>query len=124
MLYNNQKIITPRYVIELARHQRQKMTYSEKVIWAKLKNKQIDNLRFRCQHPIYRYFLDFYCHEAMLGIEIDGDIHKTRIAYDNYRDEFLKSIGIKTLRFPVKDVIIENSEVMNIIRNELSIRSH
>jgi very-short-patch-repair endonuclease len=85
MIYNGQKIDTPKYVIELAREQRIKLTLSEQLIWSKLRNKQLHGYRFRCQHPIYRYILDFYCHEALLAIEIDGDIHKYQKEYDNYR---------------------------------------
>ena len=119
MLYNKQKIITPKYIIDLARKQRQNLTPSEKIIWSQLRNKQLENFRFRCQHPIYRYILDFYCHEVMLAIEIDGDVHKNRKEYDEYRDEFLKSIGITTLRFSVKDLFSKSDYVINQIENVL-----
>ena len=105
MIYNGQKIDTPKYVIELAREQRIKLTLSEQLIWSKLRNKQLHGYRFRCQHPIYRYILDFYCHEALLAIEIDGDIHKYQKEYDNYRDDFIANIGITTLRFSADEVI-------------------
>jgi len=105
MIYNGQKINTPKYVIELARAQRIKLTQSEQLIWSKLRNKQLHGYRFRCQHPIYRYIFDFYCHEALLAIEIDGDIHKYQEEYDNYRDDFIASIGITTLRFSADEVI-------------------
>lgn len=49
--------------------------------------------------------MDFYCHEKKLAIEIDGDIHKFRKDYDEYRDEYLKSGGITTIRFNNEDVI-------------------
>ncbi|HPB82722.1 MAG TPA: DUF559 domain-containing protein, partial [Spirochaetota bacterium] len=75
MLYDGKKIITPKYVIELAREQRRNLTDTELLIWSKLKNKQLHGFRFRCQHPLYRYILDFFCHKAMLAIEIDGGIH-------------------------------------------------
>ena len=91
MLYNGNTINTPHYVIELARRQRQNLNASEKALWSHLKNKHLDGYRFRCQHPIFRYILDFYCHQANLAVEIDGDIHRKKIDYDSYRDEFLKS---------------------------------
>ena len=122
MLYENQKIVTPKYIIDIDRKLRQNLTPSEKIIWSQLRYKQLENCRFRCQHPIFRYILDFYCHQAKLAIEIDGEIHKSQFEYDNYRDEFLKNIGITTLRFTVNDVMTKNKEVINSIQYELKIR--
>ena len=119
MLYRKQKIDTPKYVIELAREQRRNLTESEELLWLKLRNKQLHGKRFRCQHPVYRYILDFYCHEAMLAVEIDGDIHKYRKEYDNYRDEFMKNIGITTIRFSANEVINTIESVVFKIENEL-----
>jgi very-short-patch-repair endonuclease len=116
MLYNGQKIKTPKYVIELAREQRIHLTDSEQLVWSKLRNKQVHGFRFRCQHPVYRYIIDFYCHKAMLAVEIDGDVHKYRKEYDNYRDEFLNSIGITTLRFPSNEVFRNIEYVVNQIK--------
>lgn len=109
----NQNIKTPKYVIELARQMRCNLTPSEKIMWQHLRNKKIEGNRFRSQHPIYRYILDFYCPCKSLAIEIDGDIHKLRKDYDEYRDEYLQSVGIKTLRF-------ENSEVHQNIQKVIS----
>ncbi len=63
--------------------------------------------------------LDFYCHEKKLAIEVDGDIHKKRPDYDEFRDEFLKSMGITTLRFQNKDVIDSILGVLQTIRKAL-----
>jgi len=90
----NHNIKTPKYVIELARQMRCNLTPSEKIMWEYLRNKRLDGNRFRSQHPIHRYILDFYCPCKFLAIEIDGDIHKLRKDDDEYRDEYLKSIGI------------------------------
>ena len=112
MIYNGQIIDTPKYVFELARGQRIKLTQSEQVLWQRLKDKQLYGYRFRCQHPVHRYILDFYCHKEMLAIEIDGDIHKSRKDYDDYRDFFLASIGITTLRFSVSEVLNNTDNVI------------
>lgn len=112
MLYNETKVNTPNYVIEFARQNRKNLTVSEQKLWSQLRNKQLNGYKFRCQHPIYRYILDFYCHKAYLAIEIDGDIHKERGDYDSYRDKFLESIGITTLRFSVEEVMSKNSTVI------------
>jgi len=119
MLYNGHNIITPKYVIELARQQRQNLTKTEQIMWSKLRNKQLEGYRFRRQHPVYRYILDFYCHKTMIAVEIDGDIHTNRIEYDNYRDEFLNCIGIITLRFSVSEVLNNTTKIISVIRHEL-----
>jgi very-short-patch-repair endonuclease len=95
----------PDYVVELARDLRNNFTDSERLLWERLKGKKIAVCKFRCQQPIHRYILDFYCHEKLLAIEIDGDVHKDRKDYDEYRDDFLKSMGIQTLRFINSEVI-------------------
>jgi very-short-patch-repair endonuclease len=116
----NSKTRSPKYVIELAREMRVNLTIPEKILWEKLKTKKIDGHRFRIQHPIYRYILDFYCHEKKLAIEIDGDVHKFRKDYDEYRDEYLKSAGISTIRFKNEDVTNNIDYVLSEIRNYLA----
>lgn len=110
---------SPRYVIELARDLRKNPTPAEGVLWEELKEKKLEGFKFRNQHPVYRYILDFYCHEKKLAIEVDGDIHKKRPDYDEFRDEFLKSMGITTLRFQNKDVIDSILGVLQTIRKAL-----
>ena len=85
----------------------------------KIKNKKVDGYRFRTQHPINRYILDFYCHEKKLAIEIDGDVHKSRQDYDEYRDKYLESIGILTMRFKNEDVTDNIDYVLAEIRMNL-----
>jgi very-short-patch-repair endonuclease len=113
MLYNKQKITTPQYVIALDREHRMQLTESEKILWFYLKNRKLNGFRFRCQHPVYRYILDFYCHEVQLAIEVDGRIHNQQKEYDEYRDAFLKNIGITTIRFDAEDVVNNTSQVVN-----------
>lgn len=120
VLYSNQRIITPVYIVELARDLRNNMTGSEIKLWSVLRMKQIDGYKFRCQHPVYRYILDFYCHEKQLAIEIDGEIHNTQQEYDRYRDEFLRSLEIETLRIKNEDVLYDIVNVAEMIRNKLS----
>jgi very-short-patch-repair endonuclease len=74
----NKGITTPDYIIQLARDLRNNLTPGERVLWDRLKGKQVAGYKFRCQHPIYRYILDFYCDEKLLAVELDGDIHKER----------------------------------------------
>lgn len=58
---------------------RNKMTEAETILWEKLKGKQVHGLRFRRQHPINIYIVDFYCHSQKLVIELDGGIHKKQV---------------------------------------------
>jgi very-short-patch-repair endonuclease len=115
----NKKIRSPKYVIELARKMRINLTPVEEILWNELKENKLNGFKFRNQHPVYRYILDFYCHKKLLAIEIDGDIHKQKQDYDEYRDEFLKNIGIKTLRFTNENVLNNTKQVLKIIKEEL-----
>jgi len=94
-------------------------TPAEKLLWSELKEKKLDGYKFRNQRPIHRYILDFYCVKKLLAIEIDGDIHKQRLDYDEYRDAFLKSIGIETLRFKNEEIIENIDNVLDAIRIKL-----
>ena len=87
--------------IARARHLRRSETWAEKQMWRWLRDRRFSDFKFRRQHPVGDYCLDFYCREASLAIELDGFQHgfpKGR-ARDALRDEYLKSLGIKTLRF-------------------------
>jgi cyclase len=78
-MYFGAKAIT----IETAKMLRNNMTYHENLLWEKLKGKQIYGVRFRRQHPIMFFIADFYCHEAKLVVEVDGDIHNDKTDYDD-----------------------------------------
>ena len=98
-------------IFQRAEELRKKMTEAEKKLWEVLKNKKLGGFKFRRQHPILKFILDFYCHEAKLGIEIDGEVHnsKGQKFYDDDRTEILKEYGINIIRF-YNDEIIDNLE--------------
>ena len=77
------------------------MTYAEKIMWDELKNKRLLKFRFRRQHPIDIFIVDFYCHELKLVIEIDGEFHNEDEIkeYDDGRAYDIEKFGIKILRF-------------------------
>ena len=90
---------------------RKNMPLPEVICWQKIRNKQI-GVKFRRQHQIGRYILDFYCPEKKLGIEIDGESHFISLEIqrkDKLRDQDLFSQGIKILRF-LNSEIMENLE--------------
>ncbi|GAL12398.1 hypothetical protein JCM19233_3390 [Vibrio astriarenae] len=92
------------------------MPEPESILWRHLKGKQL-KAKFRRQHSIARYIVDFYCPEKRLVIEIDGDSHYTANAQqkDVIRDQFLASKGIQVLRFTNEDVMVRLDDVLGVI---------
>ncbi len=78
-------------------------------------------VKFRRQHPISVFILDFYCHEAQLVIELDGEYHSQfqQKLYDENRTQFLKDIGLHELRFKNEDVINNVDWVLATIKEYL-----
>jgi len=92
---------------ELARKNRNNPTKAEKKIWNELLRTKKTGFIFLRQKPINRFILDFYCSEFNLAVEIDGDSHDKKKGYDESRDNFLKQIGIKTIRFTNEEILNE-----------------
>ncbi|MGG6280898.1 endonuclease domain-containing protein [Leptolyngbya sp. AN03gr2] len=86
-------------------HLRQNLTRAEAILWQALQRRQLNNLRFRCQHPIGRFIVDFYCPSCKLVIEVDGDIHDQQVEYDSERSHHLSLYGYRVLRFRNQEVI-------------------
>jgi very-short-patch-repair endonuclease len=82
-----------------ARHLRHRLTPAEARLWQALKNRQLGNLRWRCQHPIGRFIVDFYCPSRRLVVEVDGGIHQQQQDYDAARTEHLQEYGYTIIRF-------------------------
>ena len=97
-----------------ARRLRRDQTDAEKAIWRMLRNRQFAALKFRRQHPIGRYFVDFYCHEKRLVIEIDGGQHS--VARDRERTEYLDARRLTVLRFWNNEVLANPEGVWEVIR--------
>ena len=96
---------------------RKNMTIPELILWEKLKDRKIFNTKFRRQHPVSFFIVDFYCHEHKLVIEVDGEIHETNKDYDSGRTAELNKFGIKVLRFNNDEVFTDiNSIIKNILR--------
>jgi len=88
-------------LVSLSRNLRREMTESERLLWKKIRGKQLNSYQFNRQKPIDDFIVDFYCCRAMLAIEIDGGQHyeKENEKKDKLRDDRLKQLGIKVLRF-------------------------
>ncbi len=89
----------------LARQMRREPTPAEKLLWQKLRHKQLLGFKFRRQQAIDRFIVDFYCHEARLVVEVDGEIHDYSKEKDGIRQEFLESLGLRVVRFRNEDVV-------------------
>ncbi|VEP14003.1 conserved hypothetical protein [Hyella patelloides LEGE 07179] len=87
-----------------AKQLRNNMTPAEKVLWEALRKKPLNGLKFRRQHPVGRFILDFYCAQYKLVVEIDGEIHLTQQEYDAARTKHLNSYGYKVIRFSNNEV--------------------
>jgi len=85
------------------------MTRAEKILWSKLRKKQIDGVIFRRQHPIDIFIVDFYCHKHQLVIEVDGGIHNLPgvSERDEGRTYELEKWGLKVIRFTNEEVIAQ-----------------
>ena len=93
-----------------ARRLRRNLSLPEKLLWVRLRGSEI---RFRRQHPIGPYVLDFYCPTANLAIEVDGFAHETgnRRKRDEERTGWLRAQGLEVLRINAKDVLADPGSV-------------
>ncbi len=97
---------------------RANMTPAEKRMWIVLRRRQLCGKKFRRQHSIGRYIVDFFCMEERLAIEIDGSIHDDplRAAYDVERQQFLEAHGIRVVRFSNEQIRDSLDEVPDAIK--------
>jgi very-short-patch-repair endonuclease len=111
-------------ILETARILRKSMTLAEKMLWKKLKDRNIFKTKFRRQHPIDFFIADFYNHEYKLVIEVDGEIHRRKGAsdYDSGRTYELEKHGIRVVRFSNHQVITNinsvTAEILKIIGDQ------
>ena len=89
------------------------MTTAEQVLWQALRGRQLGGLRFRSQHPVGPFVLDFYCAAAKLIIEVDGSVHEQQREQDQARNEHLQQYGYRILRFTNEQVLGDLDTVMD-----------
>ena len=99
-----------------ARKLRRKMTLPEVILWHSLRQRS-DGLKFRRQHPSGPYVLDFFCSDARLAIEVDGEAHSRgdRPQRDKARDQWLRANGVETLRIPAAALLDNVDAVLRFI---------
>jgi len=103
----------------LQRQMRHRSTEPERLLWGRIRNRQLAGYKFRRQHPIGPYIADFACLSPKLIIELDGRIHLKQQQYDESRSRFLETLGFKVMRFQNIDVYHRMSEVLGTIEAAL-----
>ena len=100
--------------MQQARALRQASTTAEQLLWRHLRNRQLAGAKFRRQHPLGPYILDFVCLEHGLVVELDGGQHADlqSQAYDAQRTAWLQRQGLRVLRFWNHDVLLQTNEVL------------
>ena len=98
-----------------ARELRLRATEAEQKLWSLLRNRQLKGKKFRRQHAVANYVVDFYCNECKLAIELDGNFHADAEAkeYDAARTALLKELGINVLRFWNEEIINNQIKVLS-----------
>ena len=104
-----------RPIQERARELRQEMTPAEQLVWERLRDRQLDGLKFRRQHPLGRFIVDFCCPEHRLIVELDGGVHRGQEDHDEARTEVLEAYGYRVLRFPNTAVLQDVDGVLQMI---------
>ena len=108
---------------QLQRQLRNTPTDAEHYLWQRLKRPQLENCKFRRQHPFGNYVLDFVCLERGLVVEVDGSQHVESAAPDARRTQFLESAGFIVLRFWNNDVFGNPQGVLEAIQEQLIARA-
>ncbi|MEP6985371.1 MAG: endonuclease domain-containing protein [Chloroflexota bacterium] len=103
----------------LARQMRHSSTPAEDLLWKHLRNRQIQNMKFRRQHTIERFIVDFFCVDMKLVVEVDGEIHAYTKQDDAVRQEFLENLGLKVIRFSNDRVLNHTNNVIETIRQTI-----
>jgi very-short-patch-repair endonuclease len=104
----------------IAKHLRKRGTDAEKLLWNRLRAKQMNGLRFRRQEPVGQYIADFLCYEVRMVIEMDGGQHAERKLFDKERDDRIVSQGFRVLRFWDNEVLTNIGGVLERIREQIS----
>ena len=102
-----------------ARALRRSQTPDERELWALLRGRRLDGAKFRRQHPIGPFIVDFFCEEAALAVEADGEPHFRHPPRDGARDAWLEAVGILVLRFENDETLQRPHAVLDRIRAEL-----
>jgi very-short-patch-repair endonuclease len=107
---------------QLARQMRHEPTPAEAMLWRHVRGRNVSGMRFRRQHAIGRYIVDFYCPEQRLVVELDGTSHSARADIDSLRDQYLRDRGERVLRLCNEKVMHDIDAVLATIAAMLRVR--
>ena len=122
--------MTRQAITELARSLRKKQSPAEQFFWEKTRNRQFYGKKIVRQRVVsyaydlgktQYYILDFYCHEHVLAIEIDGSIHDQTVQYDEDRQALLESVGYRFIRFSNEEVLEDWENVESALKERMGI---
>ena len=104
-------------ILRIAGELRHSLTSAEKQLWTQLRKKQLKGHRFRRQHAISEFVVDFFCYDSMLAIELDGGVHEdpSQKERDFERTNYLNRLGITLIRFRNDQVFNEMNNVLETI---------
>ncbi len=104
--------------IKNARSLRKNATVAERILWDSLRGRRLNGWKFRRQHPIGQFVIDFFCREKCVAVELDGEVHtQIEVAdHDVERDKFLRLQGVKILRFTNNQVLEDLPRVLEEIK--------
>ena len=103
--------------INIAREFRKLPTKSEKLLWKLLRNRAFCDLKFRRQHVIEGYVIDFYCAELNLAVEVDGEIHRDNTEQDFFRQSVIEKQGVIFFRATSENVENNSESVLHNLRS-------
>jgi very-short-patch-repair endonuclease len=109
---------------QLARQLRRNSTPAEKLLWARLRNHQLNSLKFRRQHPLGQFIADFCCPACRVIVEVDGLIHQLHSEHDADRTQHFEKFGYQVLRFTNAQVEQDIDAVLTAIAAVCATRSH
>ncbi|MBN1942440.1 MAG: endonuclease domain-containing protein [Phycisphaerae bacterium] len=88
-----------KHMIARSRQLRRDSSFPERLLWSKLRNHRCDELKFRRQHPIGPYVVDFFCASVGVVVELDGRSHEDQLFQDMKRQKYLEQQGFRVIRF-------------------------
>jgi very-short-patch-repair endonuclease len=101
-----------------AQQLRREATFPERLLWSRLRSSQLGGIKFRQQHPIEPYIIDFYCPKARLAVELNGSSHDDRAKHDEERTRYLQSLEMRVIRFTDDEVLNDLENVLHVIACE------
>jgi len=101
----------PPHMTKFARHLRKETPVPERILWGLLRDRRLGGFKFRRQQPLGPYVADFFCEEAKLVVELDGESHRDRIGHDEARDRYFERRGLAVLRIG-NDELLDNREAV------------